>query len=304
MMWRLVLLAMAALFGAVVAANAGFQLVRTMPLGTNIDWSYAQHRDPVRYRSGGVDLTLRGRPDADSPDLIRPVLTVAMPGFTPVEAEGADTPASFDHRVTVGRWDATRPYVLFQSYSGGAHCCTQIQVIYPESGRLQIVDLGEWDSGYWDALPVDRNGDGRLDFEFVDNAFLYAFASYADSSAPPLIMNIDGDRTVDVSRDPGFRPLYERAMAAEREACLRPEGGRTPNGACAAYVAAAARAGQFERAWALMLRAYDRNSDWELPSSCRTALVDYRCPEGQEVTFDNYPDALRSFLVDHGYIDR
>jgi hypothetical protein len=301
---RTFLAALLAAFALPQAAHAGFRLtVRTVPVGTNIDWSYAQNRDPVRYRSGGVDLTLRGRPDADSPDLIRPILTVAVPGFAPVQAEGADTPESFDHRVTVGRWDAERPYVLFQSYSGGAHCCTQVQVIYPEDGRLQVVDLGEWDSGYWDDLPTDRNGDGRLDFEFVDNGFLYAFASYAESSAPPLIINVVGGRAVDVSRHPGFRPLYERAMAAERQACLHPQDGRSPNGACAAFVAAAARVGRFDRAWAEMLQDYDRDSDWELPSSCRAALVDYRCPEGQEVTFDNYPDALRFFLVEHGYLD-
>jgi hypothetical protein len=288
-----------------LAAHAGFRLtVRTVPVGTNIDWSYAQHREPVRYRSGGVDLTLRGQPDADSPELIRPVLTVAMPGFAPVQVEGADTPESFDHRVTVGRWDARRPYVLFQSYSGGAHCCTQVQIIYPENGRLQVVDLGEWDSGYWDHLPTDRNGDGRIDFEFVDNGFLYAFASYAESSAPPLIMNVVGGRAVDVSTDPSFGPLYERSLAAERQACVHPEDGRTPNGACAAYVASAARLGRFDQAWSEMLRSYDRNFDWPLPGDCRVALVDYRCPEGQRTEYANYPEALRAFLVQQGYIER
>ena len=288
-----------------LAVTAGPRVaVRTVPAGTNIDWSYAQNRDPVRYRSGGVDLTLRGQPDADSPELIRPVLTVAMPGFAPVRAEGADTPESFDHRVTVGRWDATRPYVLFQSYSGGAHCCTQVQIIFPEDGRLQVVDLGEWDSGYWDHLPADRNGDGRIDFEFVDNAFLYAFASYAESSAPPLIMNVVGGRAVDVSTDPGFRPLYERSMVAERQACLHPDDGLTPNGACAVYVASAARLGRFDQAWSEMLRSYDRNSSWPLPGDCRVALVDYQCPEGQRTEYADYPEALRAFLVQQGYIER
>ena len=74
-----------------------------------------------------------------------------------IQAPGAHTSEGFEHRVTVGRWDTERPYVLFQSFSGGAHCCNQVQVVHPENGRLRLVDLGEWDGDYWDELPTDRN---------------------------------------------------------------------------------------------------------------------------------------------------
>ena len=286
------------------SAPAAAEPVRTVEVGTHIDWSYEQNRRPVRYRAEDVELTIEGRRETDSPDLIVPVLTVAMSGLSPVQVEGAPTSATMEHRVSVGRWDADRLYVLFQSFSGGAHCCTEVELVYPENGRLQVVDLGEWDGGPADDLPTDRNGDGRLDFVFVDNAFYYAFASYADSWAPLTIRNIVGDEVVDVSADPSFRPLYEQELARLRPACVSPGDDRISNGACPAYVATAARVGQFDRAWAEMLRSYDRDFEWTLPGGCRTPRSEGACIEGDTIEYDNYPDALRGFLVDLGYIDR
>ena len=288
----------------VPSAPAAAQPVRTVAVGSHIDWSYAQNLRPSRYRAGAVELTIEGRREADSPDLIVPVLTVAMPGLSSVQVEGAPTSATMEHRVSVGRWDAERLFVLFQSFSGGAHCCTEVELVYPENGRLQVVDLGEWDGGPGDELPTDRNGDGRLDFVFVDNAFYYAFASYADSWAPLTIRNIVSGEAVDVSADPSFRPLYEQELPRLRQACVAPGDGRVPNGACPAYVATAARVGQFDRAWAEMLRSYDRDFEWTLPGGCRTPRSEGACLEDDTIEYDNYPDALRGFLVDLGYIDR
>jgi len=298
---RLFLATLAALLAFAPAARA--QPVRTVAEGTNIDWSYEHHPRPVQYRVGDVDLTISGRPDPEYPDSVTPILRVAMPGLDPVELEGSPTSPTFEHRVTVGRWDAQRPFVLFQSFSGGAHCCNMVQVVYPEHGRLDRVELGEWDGDYWDDLPTDRNGDGAVDFVQVDNAFLYAFTSYADSWAPPQVMNIVGGVPVDVSTDPGFRPLFEAAAVRQREACVHPQDEAVANGACAAYVASAARIGRFDAAWAEMLQAYDRNFEWTLPTGCKSALVDLQCPQGQEIEYGDYPAALRAFLVDLGYIE-
>ena len=305
---RLFILAAYCIALAPAASAQPAQSVRSAAVGEHIDWSFERDSTPVRYRVGEVELTIRGERDSDFPDLVRPVLTVALPGHAPVQAHGSHTSEGFNHRVTVGRWDPERPYVLFQSFSGGAHCCNQMQVVYPENGRLRLVDLGEWDGGYWDELPTDRNGDGLIDFVFVDNAFLYAFASYAESWAPPVIYNVVDGEPVDVSfrfsRDPGFRSLYEEEMSRARQACLHPEDGASRNGACAAYVASAARVGRFDAAWAEMLQAYDRNSSWPLPADCRVALVDHQCPEGQSIEHANYPDALRAFLIQQGYLVR
>ena len=289
------LVAAAALLATPSAAQA--QSVRTVEERTPIDWSYAREPNPVRYRVGDVMLTVHGRREADMPDLIVPVLRVAMPGLAPVEAEGSPTGEGFEHRITVDRWDAERRYVLFQSFSGGAHCCNMIQLILPEDGRLQRIELGEWDGGYLDEMPTDLDGDGRIDFVLRDDVFLYAFTSYAESFPPPQVINIVGGSPVDVSASPAFRPLFESAMADARPLCVEEHA----NGACAAYVATAARVGRLDQAWAEMLQAYHRDADWPFPVECRVTAAEGQCPEGQRI--ETYPDALRQFLIDHGYIE-
>ena len=272
-------------------------------IGTHTDWSQARQGNSTRYRAGPVEIVMEAVRSAQSPDLIQPRLTVEYPGYPPVTLIGADTSPSQQHRFAVGRWDATRMFVLFQSYSGGAHCCTQVQLVLPDKDLLQVIDFGAWDGDYSDRMPSDLDGDGMIDFVFYDNAFLYAFASYAESGAPPLVMNVvDGD-VVDVSDRPGFRYLFEDALREHRQYCLRPRD-MSPNGACAAYVATAARVGRFDQAWGEMLRAYDRRSNWDLPTDCSAALVNQTCPEKSVQRFRDYPDALRHFLAAQGYISR
>ena len=295
------LLGLASLFVASMAEA----VVPAFPIsiGTHTDWSYARQGASTRYRAGPVEIVMEGMRDARSPDLVQPRLTVEYPGYPPVTLIGADTSPSQQHRFAVGRWDATRMFVLFQSYSGGAHCCTQVQLVLPDKDLLQVIDFGEWDGDYSDRMPSDLDGDGMIDFVFYDNAFLYAFASYAESGAPPLVMNVvDGD-VVDVSDRPGFSYLFEDALREHRQYCLRPHD-MSPNGACAAYVATAARVGRFDQAWGEMLRAYDRRSSWDLPTDCAAALVNQACPEKSVQRFRDYPDALRHFLAAQGYISR
>ena len=278
----------------------------TIAIGEPVDWSAAGDPDPAHYRAGPLSLAVRGTKEADA--LVRPVLTVEISGLPPVEVQGSPTPPGFDHRIMVGAWDGERPYVLFQSFTGGAHCCNLIRLVVPEGGRLSVVDLGAWDGDYLDALPADLDGDGRLDFVFRDDRFLYAFASYAESFAPLMVLNVVDGRVEDVSDRPGFRPLFAQAMADARAYCAPPDrpgfDGPSSNGACAAFVAMAARAGRFDEAWAQMLAIYDRDSDWPLPQGCRTEPAMGECPAAELIVFDDYPAALRAFLVRHGYLAR
>lgn len=285
---------------------AAAQPVTTVGIGETVDWSAAEDPNPAYYRAGPLSLTLRGAKDADA--LVQPVLTVEMSGFAAVDVQGSLSRPGLDHRIIVGAWDGERPYVLFQSFTGGAHCCNMIRLVVPEGGRLSVADLGIWDGDYLEELPTDLDGDGRLDFVFRDDALLYAFASYAESFAPPLVLNVVDGQVVDVSDHPGFRPMFLEAMADARQSCaslgLPDSDGPSSNGACAGFVASAARAGRFDEAWAQMLAAYDRDSDWPLPQGCRTRPAEGECPAADVIAFDDYPDALRAFLVRQGYISR
>lgn len=273
---------------------------RSLALDHVIVWSIDRDgRRPVVYRAGPMTLTLRGQRHGE---MARLLLTVAQRGMAPVTLRGEET-FGFEQHVSVGRWDARSQYVMFQSFSGGAHCCIHISLVMPMRGRLHVVDLGFWDGDFDDEPVRDLNHDGRLDFVFVDNSFLYAFAPYAASYAPPQILNVMNGRVVDVSANPSFRALYEDSIAHDsREACVHSDPGGGQNGACAAYVAAAARVGRFDAAWAEMLHSYDRNSNWDLPTGCRVDDRARGCPHSDVIHYRDYPDALRHFLIRLHYI--
>lgn len=299
------LLAFTALAVGLLPVAAAAQPRRAPPIvnariGTNVTWSQQHRPRPVVYRFG--DVTLEVRAIADD-GLYTPRVTVRQ-GRSSAVMNGAATPPSYEHKLGVGALDrrGTR-FVYFQSFTGGAHCCNELQAAIIGPRGIRIVQLGSFDGGPEDAFPRDLDNDGIVDFVQGDDAFLYTFSSYAGSMAPPKILNIVGARVVDVSARPGFRRLFRDAMNQARPNCVQQEGER--NGACAGYVASAARAGQFEAAWSVMLRAYDRNSGWELPTGCRVALnARGECPPASVIRYTNYPDALRAFLVQQGYIRR
>lgn len=212
------------------------------------------------------------------------------------EIVGAGTGYGANAAFAVTRLDASDivSQVLVSTFTGGAHCCSVLTVVESRDGAWRTYDLGSWD-GDTPAMPRDLDGDGVKEFRFVDQAFLYAFASYAESWAPPVIQNRVDGRIEDVSKASVYRPVFDKAAADSRIACLE-----RSNGACAAYVASAARAGRLDGAWAEMLDAYDQASDWTLPTACRVRTSG-SCPVGAEMTFSTFPEALQWFLGEHGY---
>lgn len=219
-----------------------------------------------------------------------PVITVTAPGAKSFSITGQ---LGIAYRFGIGRIDARSPgrAIIVETFTGGAHCCSVIDVAVPEGDTYRVVRLrhalaGGKTSDLFDAtldeFPIDLSGDGISDFVLYDDAFLYRFASYAGSVAPPLILNIRGGKAVDVSRDPAFAPLFLVDMAKARDTCVNREDAEWErNGACAGYVADAARAGQFDTAWQVMLEHYD-------PAE----------PHGGK----DFPGDLHDFLRETGYI--
>lgn len=273
--------------------------VRQIPANSFFTWSREEYQAPVTFESGGIRITVTSEAEGD---LYTPVFDIEAPDMVPYRLRGQTTSPGASHRIGVGRLNpqARIPHVVLASFSGGAHCCTTISVAAPVGQQFQMLNLGEWDGGGVSDFPADVSGDGVADFVFRDNAFLYAFASYADSYAPPVVLNVIGTRVANVSKAPAFRPLMAQSAERARSACLAPEGG-VPNGACAAYVAAAARIGRFQQAWSDMLSSHDPDAAWELPTGCRIDAQG-ECPEEQRIVYESYPEALYQFLIDTGYI--
>ncbi len=101
-------------------------------------------------------------------------------------ADRADSDYSIMH---VADLDADgEPEVLFDVYSGGAHCCTttRFYAYRPASGSYRRAPSLYWGNAGYDV--VDLDGDGRLELSGQDDAFAYAFASFAGSAFPPRIV--------------------------------------------------------------------------------------------------------------------
>ena len=285
----LALAAIAAVLACVSSASAqptSSEPLR-MPWRSLLEWQPKQ--GTVIYANDDLQLTVSASAAA-TPDEQVAVITVRRPGMAPITLRGEP---GIGWRFGIGRVDAKvrAPAVLLQSFTGGAHCCSVIDVAVPEGAAYRVVRLTHrgvdgktshmFDAAL-DEFPIDLTGDGIADFVLTDDAFLYRFSSYAGSVPPPLVLNIAGGRTVDVSKAPGLRPLFAMKMAEARAYCAAPSWERNErNGACAGYVADAARIGQFDTAWKVMLAHYDRQSSWNKKP---------------------FPADLRDFLRSHGYI--
>jgi hypothetical protein len=184
------------------------------------------------------------------------------------------------------------PEAIVSTYSGGAHCCTnftihgwrQQQSIKTETGLLNS------DGGVFQ----DLDGDGRQEFLTVDNAFLYAFDSYAGSFPPSRIYQYKAGKLVNVTRK---FPKVLRAHAWQMYQTLRqnPKEMSSMNGVLAGYVAQKILLGEYKQGWDLMLANYDRKSEWGLDIY-----------KGDKVIgkYSDFPNALKAFLIETGYLDK
>lgn len=267
----------------------------TDPIDLLVAWDSGQ--GPTKRQIGGYQIEVSSSLDSSGLYAPRIRLTDAIGSTTDVAGVGTGYAANAAFAVT--RLDAKDAVsqVLVSLFTGGAHCCSVVTVLESRDGEWRTYDLGSWD-GDTPVMPWDSDGDGVKEFHFVDQAFLYAFASYAESWAPPVIQKIADGRVQDVSKAAAYRSIYEQAAVSSRTACLEKS-----NGACAAYVASSARSGRLDAAWAEMLNAYDQVSAWQLPTACRVRTSG-SCPTGAEMTFSTFPEALQWFLGEHGYIDR
>jgi hypothetical protein len=92
-----------------------------------------------------------------------------------------------------------QPSVVLELNTGGAHCCTVVQVFSYDPGVMTFRSV-ERDFGDPGALITDVAGDGKLEFESADDRFAYAFTSYAYSGLPLEILRFEEGRFVDATK--------------------------------------------------------------------------------------------------------
>lgn len=223
-------------------------------------------------------------------------MTVTAADGSKVDVSGAAKSGAAVARFAVVQMDAASEarQILFTSFSYGAHCCVQGYLLEHGAEGWRTVDLGMWDGDEM-PLPSDIDGDGKKEFSLLDQRFLYAFDSYAGSYAPPAIYAVQGGDFVDVSENAKYRRVFRTDFPSAKAAC---EQGGT--GACAGYAAIAARLGQLDAAWPVVLSNYSRESDWTYPAPCITNHS-RTCAENEALAFETFPESLQWFLGATGY---
>jgi hypothetical protein len=277
--WTITVLALMLVLASPIEAGAD----------TLIDWSQDKDGGQKTYTVDGVRITLSAIKNSHDES---PRLEVTSPGGTTTSIFGPEQHLAMSATVRVSHLDPAHSDidVMFGAFTGGAHCCIAIKVLSLIGGSWRVADLGPWDG---DGMPEPQEVSGRVALVFGDNEFLYAFAAYAMSATPLKILQVQNGEIVDVSTEADFKALHRQNMVESQKLCAT-----RSNGACAAYVASAARLGLFAQAWNFMLTHYDRRSDWSL-EFCDIPGKD-KC--AKSVAFDSFPNALDWFLHKHGYL--
>jgi hypothetical protein len=229
------------------------------------------------------------------PTLAHPTLTVTTAGSTAAVAlraprMGPGGPAAYvpghlglDGRVSgyvcLAQFDSGPPVALSDSYSGGAHCCTAVQVV-DTSGRQSHLRTGN-------VSPTLRIVDGQLLLASGDDAFSYAFADFADSCAPvSLLRPHDGDfRDVTTEHPQVLRADARRAWRYAQQRTIR-------TGLLACWAADEDRLGADAKVWQT-LNALEQQGKLRLPR-------DLTRP-GWWKDGAAYVAQLRAFLTERGY---
>jgi hypothetical protein len=285
-----------------------------VPIGKFQTW-LAYKRAPIEFTSGGVGVHVEALPCPSQPTSDstcrwegydnQAAVTVTAPGLAPLSTR-TDRQSSYA-RIAVVRFRRSdpRPGTIIESQSGGSGGDMTAQLLIPSETEYRAVSIGDQGEprlqGQLADSPQDLSGDGSVDLRLEDASFDSVFGCNACTPRPPKLFTVRGGMVVDESRDPALRRVFAADMARLAPICLSNTHDR--NGACAAYIADAARAGRFQVAWAAMLKHYEHGGSlWEPCSVPVSAWTDGRCPEGHITRFKNFPASLTAFLKWTGYL--
>lgn len=291
----------APLIATVVALGA---ICGSPAVGQVLRMDHENNRTSGTLRSGPVEVVAQQqrRINEQGSNVVQPVVTVRVNGIEVGRLVGAEKWGGPAAVVQIAEMDPGNPYpeVLLSSFTGGAHCCNQIQVLSsgPDGQQWREVTLGPFDGGPSPAEDPLRTG--RFLIVDVDNRFLYKFGCYACSTAPARIWQLQGIRFVDISKRPEFRPIHRRNLQ-RMAAWFEQQDPGSPNGFLAGYVANKALVGELYDGWDRMVKRYDPSSDWGLKECKGDYDANGRCL-GREIAYGSFPEALRAFLVETGYI--
>ena len=183
--------------GAASATDGGTATASAGAVQATLTWAAAQYgnKDPH------LVVTRAGAPAFDGSPI---------PAGSPCTEEGCIYAASGRRAAPMQVVDLDadgEPEVLVDTYTGGAHCCALTEILrFAGTGYAPFE--ASWGNLGYDLKDLD--GDARPEFVTADDAFSYAFASFAGSFHPPLVLDYD-------AAAPGsFRDVTRRFPALAR----------------------------------------------------------------------------------------
>ncbi len=245
--------------------------------------------------SGALKVTLSAVKTADG---LKPRVIGMIDGAKAFEIDGEAAGDLVSAHARILRLDDTpQPQVLFSWFTGGAHCCAATRIATQVGGAWKIVETGDRDGD--EAFTPIKDGD-RFALAAIDNAFLYAFDSYADSYAPDQYYALRGEKLVDVTREPRFVPELRATLKSQERSANKDKSIWKTNGFLAGWVAQKALLGEQADAWKRMMASYDRTNPAGIPE-CDGDKPATECDNPAWLA-RQFPGALRAFLVENDYL--
>ncbi|HEY9876969.1 MAG TPA: hypothetical protein V6D29_00875 [Leptolyngbyaceae cyanobacterium] len=251
-----------------------------------------QNRDlslgPVQIKASYQPIDFEARPEATENNLQLQILRNGRPALSLT-----DTIYNYGSLDLKDLDNDGSPEIIVQAFTGGAHCCMAVTTYTWQDNTYKAVPFGLLDGGGGEFK--DLNGDGLTEFLSFDNAFLYAFSSYAGSFPPSVILTFENGQYRDTTAQ--FHD-YLKSTAWEMYQSLQERGDDAVdiNGLLAGYVAQKIRLGEYQEGWNFMLAHYDKTTDW--------GLAEEYDQDGNVVSaYPDFPTALRGFLTDLGYLN-
>lgn len=223
-----------------------------------------------RYKHLRLQITNAGKVVYDQP--------VRQPGCTPYCSPGYAGPHTPSVRVL--ELEEGSPDVVLELYSGGAHCCSFIQVFSPKGASGKYTKA--WHDFGNPGAAIEKES-GQWVFISTDNNFYYKFTDYADSGAPIQIYRFFHGTFAQVTRN--YVSLIKRDASQYWKAFTHNY--RNGEGVIAAWAADEDLLGNFQLVQTRLkqeLKAHHLNS------------VGYPWPGGRK-----FIAALNHFLVKLGY---
>lgn len=213
-------------------------------------------------------------------------------------SEAFKNPAEYASSVKLVKLfpDSEYPQILFDAYTGGAHCCTMTEILLAsKSGNWQFADFGYRDG---DELKFeDATGAGNYVVIGVDESFNYTFDCYACSRPPIKIEEFKNGQLNDVTQEPRFRDRlkYElKQIESDRSTNWH------SNGFLAGWAALKSLLGEQDDAFRRLLPLHDRTNQFGFMECAVPASIG-KCPADKRKLIP-FPEGLKKHLVSQKYL--